>query len=60
MSAHERKFGNVMLGVIAGLALWTLTGSLFQMLFRDDLSLIGHLGARAAMYEYDGYGDTGF
>lgn len=50
MSHGEKLFGNVMLGVLAGLTLWAVTGSMFSMYFRDDLKLLGHYSTRAASY----------
>lgn len=50
MTTHERIFGDMMLGLLAGLMVWAFLGGLFGMLVRDDLYLIGHPGIRAASY----------
>lgn len=57
MAAHEKIFGNVMLGLIVGLLSWAVLGGLFGMLFRDNLQLVGHHGGRGYS---DAYVDSGY
>lgn len=57
MAAHEKVFGNVMLGLIAGMIAWAVLGGLFGMLFRDNLQIAGHHGGRGYS---DAYVDNGY
>lgn len=55
MRKIEAIFGNLMLGLIAGMILWASLGSFYSMFFGDDLSLLGHHGGRGSS---DAYVDT--